>query len=226
MAAITGTQRAAIFGQPGKVDRITVTTPWGMRVSVHRLIADRFLQACAAAAKCAWKPQRVDSYNPRPIRGEDGSDLDEWSLHAWALAWDFFVTPPNVPPPGGVWTPVNGVPADFAKCFTDLGFRWGATFGRKDVPHIEWPGGLPSGSPQEDDMSQADIDELKRDVEEIKSDVKSVRAETDKLWTGETITRIAQTVVALLPPANGGGGLTFDQAVEAAKQADREGSGG
>lgn len=149
--AISGAQRVAVFGQPGHVNRVVVTTPWGIKVQCHALLAPLFLEACNEAAGHEWKPQRIDSYNPRPIRGQDGNVIDEWSIHSWALAWDFFATPPNVPPPGGVWTPDNPVPAEFAACFTRRGFRWGASFRRKDLPHIEWADGLPTNAPQQED---------------------------------------------------------------------------
>lgn len=140
MAVISRAERDRIFGPPGQVDRITVVTPWGIKVSCHRLIAAVFLQACRDAyTHSPWRPQRIDSYANRTIRGSTSP-----SLHAYALAHDFFSTPPNVPPPGGVWTPDDPVTVDFAEHFTRRGFRWGATFTRVDLPHIEWPGGLPS----------------------------------------------------------------------------------
>ncbi len=160
MGQITAARRTAIFGQPGHVDKIAVMTPWGVPTQCHVLIAPLFTQACEAAFHIPWDPQRIDSYNPRPIRGEDGDELDEWSLHAWCLGWDFFATPPNMPPPGGVWTPDNGVPEAFARCFTDRGFRWGGDWNRRrDVPHIEWADGLPPDL--EDDMPLTDADILK-----------------------------------------------------------------
>ena len=60
------------------------------------------------------------------------------SLHAWALAVDKFATAEGVAPPGGVWTPDNPMPPEFARHFIRLGFRWGAFFTRRDVPHLEW----------------------------------------------------------------------------------------
>lgn len=149
MPRITNAERTRLFGRPG--DRsylVTVETPWGIRVPVHRAIVGVFQAACREAERVAWNPQRIDSFNPRPIRGST-----EWSIHSWALAFDFFATPPGVPPPGGVWTPHNGVPADFARAFTTRGFTWGATFNRKDVPHIEWAGPPPTGQDQEEEMT-------------------------------------------------------------------------
>lgn len=122
-----------------KFNLTTVTLPWGMRVTVHRLIAGVLLSACVEADLVSrWNPRRVDSFNPRTIRGSTAL-----SLHALGLAVDVFATGPGVPPPGGVWTPDNGVPADFAEPFLARGFTWGATWTRRDVPHIEWAGGLP-----------------------------------------------------------------------------------
>lgn len=132
---INDAQRITHFGRPGDGGRITTyRTPWGITVSVHRLIKDRFAEACEQAAlKSNWRPRRIDSLSVRQIRGGSG-----WSLHSWPLAWDFFATGPGVPPPGGVWTPVNGVPDDFGRAFEALGFTWGKRWNRMDVPHIEW----------------------------------------------------------------------------------------
>lgn len=150
MAVISRAERDRIFGPAGHVDLVTVVTPWGIKTTAHRLIAAHFLAACRDAYQTStWKPLRIDSYNPRPIRGTEDDPVPKWSMHSWALAWDFFATPPNVPPPGGVWTPDNPVPADFAHCFVRRGFRWGAEFSRVDLPHIEWPGGLPSDTATE-----------------------------------------------------------------------------
>jgi hypothetical protein len=138
--ALSVMQRSSFFGKPGAVDRVTVTTPWGIKVVCHRAVAALFLEACEEAARtCKWRPRRIDGYNHRPIRGSAAP-----SLHGYALAWDFFATPPNVEPPGGVWTPHNALPSDFALCFTRRGFTWGAFWRRKDVPHIEWAGPPPA----------------------------------------------------------------------------------
>jgi hypothetical protein len=176
MAVVSAVTRASIFGQPGQVERVQVVTPWGLPTLCHALIAPLFLAACAeAAVRSGWNPLRIDSYNPRPIRGEDGSTLSEWSLHAWCLAWDFFATPPGVDPPGGVWTPDNGVTEEFAECFERYGFRWGGRWtDRPDVPHIEWAGGRPPEvqPPQEgDDMTPeqaATLDRIDWMISQIK----------------------------------------------------------
>lgn len=153
MARIGNAERSRLFGQPGDRSYLrTVETPWGIRVPVHEKIVGVFSEACRRAGRVAWNPRRIDSFNPRPIRGSS-----VWSIHSWALAFDFFATPPGVPPPGGVWTPANGVPAEFAKCFTDLGFTWGATFTRCDVPHIEWADRPPTTIPQEDDVTPEEL---------------------------------------------------------------------
>lgn len=147
MARIDNAERARIFGPPcTPANHRTYLTPWGIRVPVHFLVLARFAAACDLAKRASsWVPQRIDGYNCRTIRGSSA-----YSTHAWALSWDFFVTPPNVPPPGGVWTPDDGVPADFAAAFERYGFCWGANFARKDVPHIEWDEGRPAPiTPQE-----------------------------------------------------------------------------
>ena len=132
---INDAQRIVHFGEPGTTsNQETYETPWGITVTVHKVIKDQFAAGCEAADKASkWKPKRIDSYAKRRIRGGSG-----WSLHSWPLAWDIFATGPNVPPPGGVWDPDNGVPEDFGKAFEDLGFTWGKRWDRVDVPHIEW----------------------------------------------------------------------------------------
>lgn len=138
---ISYAQRVRIFGVAGnRRNTVTVRTPWGMDAVVHRVIVEPFKAACdEAAATVRWRPQRCDSFAYRPIR-----NATSLSLHSWALACDWFATPPGVAPPGGVWTPANAVPAEFARCFERRGFYWGARFSRRrDVPHIEWPGGVP-----------------------------------------------------------------------------------
>lgn len=152
MGRITNTERTRIFGRPcDTAHHRAYMTPWGIRTVCHFLVLPRFAAACDLAKRASsWVPRRIDAYACRNIR-----DSDEWSIHSWAMAWDFFATPPGVPPPGGVWTPDNGVPPDFAAAFTRYGFTWGANFQRQDVPHIEWAGGRPdpitAPAPQEDD---------------------------------------------------------------------------
>lgn len=139
---ISYVERVRLFGVAGnRRNTVTVRTPWGMDAVCHRLVADRFMVACdEAAIRSPWRPLRIDSFAYRPIRNSLST-----SLHSWALAWDFFSTPPEVPPPGGVWHPNDAVPPDFAAAFTGRGFTWGATFSRRaDYPHIEWATGLPS----------------------------------------------------------------------------------
>lgn len=147
MTRISTAERTRIFGEACvSTNLATLTTPWGIRVRCHRLLVPVFLDAChhAAAEVVEWRPQRIDSFACRPIRGTSSG----FSLHSWGLAFDFFATAPNVPPPGGVWTPDNAVPPSFARCFTERGFTWGALFERRDVPHIEWAAGRPPLSPQ------------------------------------------------------------------------------
>lgn len=141
MTRISDAERRRLFGQPGQVRYRVVTTPWGVRCSAHEKIADLFLVGCRRAAqKSRWTPQRIDSYVHRQVRGSSAT-----SLHSWALAFDFFSTPPNVPPPGGVWHPDDTIPPEFASAFEELGFTWGAKFQyRQDYPHIEWASAPPS----------------------------------------------------------------------------------
>ena len=152
MARITNDERTRIFGAPCNTgNHRNYLTPWGIRTVCHFLVLPRFAAACDLAKRASsWVPRRIDAYACRNIR-----DSDEWSIHSWAMAWDFFATPPGIPPPGGVWTPDNGVPPEFAAAFVRYGFTWGANFQRRDVPHIEWAGGRPdpitAPAPQEDD---------------------------------------------------------------------------
>lgn len=142
---ISYAQRVRIFGVAGnRKNTVIVRTPWGIDAVCHRVVAERFMVACdEAAVRSPWRPLRVDSFAYRPIR-----NALSLSFHSWALAWDFFSTPPGVPPPGGVWHPDDAVPPDFAAAFTGRGFTWGATFSRRaDYPHIEWAAGLPSVPP-------------------------------------------------------------------------------
>jgi hypothetical protein len=158
MARLSEPERERHYGQPGHVDRRTVVTPWGPKATLHVRVADHFLETCSEAdaalskAGSPWRPRRVDSYNPRQIRGSD-----EWSMHAWALAVDIFSTPPNMPPPGGVWTPDDPPPIVFVQAFEQAGWTWGGRWRRKDEPHFEWANyppttaQRPSPTPQEDD---------------------------------------------------------------------------
>lgn len=139
--AISYSERDTIFGRHGDRTRTTqVTTPWGISVTVNKVIREKFLDACnAAAAASSWRPHRIDSYADRPIRGGT-----EWSLHSYGLAWDFFASDPGVPPPGGVWAETSAPPPAFRNAFAAKGFRLGANYSsRKDYPHIEWAAGAP-----------------------------------------------------------------------------------
>ncbi|MDQ3344561.1 MAG: peptidoglycan-binding protein [Actinomycetota bacterium] len=149
MPRISNTERNQRFGNFGHVTLRRVETPWGVPTMVHAALADVYMEACKeAAAQCSWRPQRIDSYNPRLIRGSSSP-----SMHGWCLAWDIFATGPTTPPPGGVWHPTDTFADDFARCFERRGFYWGQRFGRQDWPHMEWPGPPPGGRviPAKDD---------------------------------------------------------------------------
>lgn len=160
------------YGRPGSFRPVAVQDrlPWVPRrsdgtvqaVLAHPLIAEEFVAACQAAASASsWTPQRIDSYVPRAIRNYfKGSPPKGWRLgdrgtsnHAWATAFDFFATPADVPPPGGVWTPNNGVPPEFAKVFEGRGWTWGGRWRRTDTPHIEFTGEPPAGRLLEPDYA-------------------------------------------------------------------------
>lgn len=141
MSGLSTEQRVRSFGSPCRVRKVSVRTPWGDQAVVHELIAPIFLEACVAASKdpyAGFVPRRVDSFACRTVRGSSSM-----SLHAYGLAWDFFVTDEGVPPPGGVWKPSVTVTPEFARHFIQRGFRWGRWFTRQDWPHIEWPGAPP-----------------------------------------------------------------------------------
>lgn len=138
---ISYASRVQIFGLSGNGRAQRVMTPWGMTTQCHEIVVPLFKEACVEAAFSPWDPQRIDGYAYRRIRNSLS-----FSLHSWALAWDFFITPPGVVPPGGVWTPDNPVPDHFARAFERRGFTWGKHWLRKDVPHIEWNGGLPTSA--------------------------------------------------------------------------------
>lgn len=161
----TEAQLTKWYGRPKSFKPVAVQNrlPWLPRSSkgnvqvvlVHPLIADEFVAACHAAAQACpgWVPQRIDSYVPRPIRGawgynKDGSEKPPpkgWQLgdkktsrHSWAVAFDFFATPSDQYPPGGVWTPDNGMPEAFGRAFEARGWTWGHRWNRTDTPHLEY----------------------------------------------------------------------------------------
>lgn len=158
---LTESELNDLLGRPKTFQPVQVQTrlPWTPRlksgrvqvVYAHPLVADLFVDVChEAASRSSWVPQRIDSYSPRAIRGyrlPTGWRLGDkgTSRHAWAVAWDIFATPADVPPPGGVWTPENPVPADFAAPFEQAGFVWGRRWNRRDDPHIELGKAPPSG---------------------------------------------------------------------------------
>lgn len=139
MTRVSNTVRAKVFGPPCTPRNYeTVTTPWGVRCTVHKLVKARFLAACGEAHRTVkWVPRRIDSYVCRTIRGSNTV-----SIHSWALAWDFFDTPPGAQP--DVWGPLNAPSPEFRAVFKRWGFYCGADYeGRKDYPHIEWASGMP-----------------------------------------------------------------------------------
>ena len=151
-------QMNALYGRPKSFTPVQVQDrlPWVPRrtdgrvqaVLVHPLLAEEFVAACHDAAKACpgWVPQRIDSYVPRAIRNYfKGNPPAGWKLgdkgtsnHSWATAFDFFATPADVWPAGGVWTPDNGVPVEFAKAFERRGWTWGGRWKRRDTPHMEY----------------------------------------------------------------------------------------
>ena len=155
MSRLSARGMSAAYGRPDQIRGVPVQSrlPWApprsgagnvQVVLVHPLLVDVFLDACGAATRnSSWRPRRIDSHVVRPIRGlrkprgwkigDEGT-----SSHSWCTAWDMFATPSDVPPPGGVWTPANGLPAEFAAEFEKRGFTWGGRWKRTDLPHLEW----------------------------------------------------------------------------------------
>jgi hypothetical protein len=134
---LTEAERIVAFGPACDTrHHVPVTTPWGITVPCHRLVVSRFVAACQLAhSASSWRPARIDGYACRRVRGGRST-----SLHAWALAWDWF----DAAHPGDVWGPRHAPPPAFARAFTRLGFTWGGDwFLRKDWPHIEWAGPPP-----------------------------------------------------------------------------------
>jgi hypothetical protein len=109
----------------------------GLRaISVHAGLVPYWQQTYEAACReTGWRPSRIDSYNPRLIRGSR-----QWSLHAVALAWDFF----DKDVPVDVWGTASAPPMDWLLVWERAGFRLGAQYRiRKDYPHVEfWYPGL------------------------------------------------------------------------------------
>jgi hypothetical protein len=131
-------ERTRLFGPHGDPVRYSsIKTPWGFTVRVHQLIANRFKVACNDAyASSRWTPAQIGSYNNR----HNVNDPSVWSLHSWALAWDFYDTLS----PSSIQGPTNAPDAAFRAAFKRHGFFLGAEFhGHQDYPHIEWASAPP-----------------------------------------------------------------------------------
>lgn len=120
-----------------------LVTPWGTKIRVHHLVADHWAATMARAAVEVpeFVPRRSDSFVPRLIRNSTAV-----SMHAYGLAVDWFMNPYPTSPPGGVWTPYELQTPEFkawVAVWVRAGFRWGGTFSRTDLPHIEWAGAPP-----------------------------------------------------------------------------------
>jgi hypothetical protein len=130
-------ERIRYFGQPGDRARVvTFMTVFDLMVSVHQSLVEQWKAAALEAQRTSrWRPARIDSYNVRRIRGSD-----DWSLHSFGLAWDFF----NTRNPSDVWGSINAPDAAFRAAFKKYGFHLGSEFSRrKDYPHIEWASAPP-----------------------------------------------------------------------------------
>lgn len=131
-------QRVQYYGQPCSGHR-PVATVWGLRVPFLEPVWAEFVRACQEAASRGCRPPlRIDSYSCRRIAG-----TSSWSLHSWPLAFDAFMTPPGVAPPGGVWTPDDALDPVLVSTFERRGWTWGGRWGRRDTPHFEWAGPPP-----------------------------------------------------------------------------------
>jgi hypothetical protein len=129
------------FGPPGDIGRtVSWRTPWGIEVRLHHLILEQFKAACfEAKQRSKWVPRRIDSYNKRKI-----ANSNEWSLHSFGLAFDFFDTPA----PTSIKGQTNAPDIQFRDAFQSVGFYPGARFRHNpDYPHIEWASGPPIHPP-------------------------------------------------------------------------------
>lgn len=142
---ISNDERARLFGPPCRREPLRRVEVWGLRPVVHHLVQRVFVLACqdahwrmVAAGIDGYLPLRIDSFVCRNIAG-----TQRRSLHAWGLAWDIFRTPPDVPPPGGVYQPTARLHPLFIAAFEDAGFTWGGRWRRPDEPHFEWSGAPP-----------------------------------------------------------------------------------
>jgi hypothetical protein len=136
---ISNAERARLYGPHGDPVRYaSYQTPWGIKVRVHQLVLPRFKAACARAHReSRWRPRQIGSYVDRPIAG-----TNTWSLHAWALAWDFFDVPFGAPIDAQGTR--NAPDAAFRNAFKAEGFYLGFDFkGNFDAPHIEWASAPP-----------------------------------------------------------------------------------
>lgn len=157
---ITYAERDRLFGRPCSTSLYLTCELFGQRVRVHYRLHDRLVNTVVAAHRAIVAagagdtyPRRIDSYVCRTIRGKEGRGLRTvadsvfghlpHSLHAYALAWDMFRTPPGVAPPGGVWTPDLALHPAFVATMESGGFAWGGRWARKDEPHFEWSGPPP-----------------------------------------------------------------------------------
>lgn len=161
---ISTADRFRYYGEPCRRERYLTCELWGHRVVVHPLLHGHLIRT-AIASHVALNaigagdqvPRRMDSYACRPIRDramdeeqagstDGGGDhlalgpnrATRWSMHAFGLAWDLFMTPPNVVPPGGVWTPRDRLHPVLVATFERAGFTWGGRWRRVDQPHFEW----------------------------------------------------------------------------------------
>lgn len=138
-------ERDRAFGPPCSPLLHSWVTLWGQRVRVHRLVREHLVKTAQLADELlvakdlhAYRPRRIDSYVCRNIRHSGNP-----SMHAYALAFDVFLTEPHVPPPGGVWTPDAKLHSDFIRVWELAGWTWGGRWGRRDEPHFEWAAAPP-----------------------------------------------------------------------------------
>lgn len=138
--ALSRQELERVYGAPCRPDALVTVELHGMRVRAHPLVAHHLVltfqrahRVLAALDALGHTPQRVDSYNCRNIAG-----TQRRSMHAYGLAWDVFRTPPNVPPPGGVYRPTAALHPVWYAVFRHAGFRLGVDWRSPDAPHIEW----------------------------------------------------------------------------------------
>lgn len=102
--------------------------------NVHRLVAAEFVELVETAARISgYTPATVQTWNVRRKRGGD-NDGTTWSVHSWALAFDF---DPTANPWGNLpSSPIVAHPL-FAAVFRVAGWSCGCDWKTPDTMHLQ-----------------------------------------------------------------------------------------